>query len=123
MYREILVMLEGQQSRGRHHIVTLDASWFYLRTDHERIWLAADEPVPDRERHMSEGPALMITVVCHRRGFHVVRALPKEPKFNAGDDAREIFQEIKNWRERQGVGIAQQSSMHADSARPHPAQL
>jgi hypothetical protein len=36
-------MLQAQQTRSWHDIVTLDESWFDLSTDHERIWLAPEE--------------------------------------------------------------------------------
>jgi hypothetical protein len=51
--REILRVLQRQQARGWHNILTLDESWFYLSTDDERIWLTPEQPVPDRERHMT----------------------------------------------------------------------
>jgi hypothetical protein len=38
--RGLLKMLQGQQKRVGHDVVTLDESGFYLNTDHERIWLA-----------------------------------------------------------------------------------
>jgi hypothetical protein len=43
-------VLQRQQSRSWHGIVTLDESRFYLHMDHEFIWLQADEEVPERER-------------------------------------------------------------------------
>jgi hypothetical protein len=49
--RQLVSMLETQQVRCCHTIVTLDESWFYLPTDHEIIWLQSDEKVPERERH------------------------------------------------------------------------
>jgi hypothetical protein len=60
--RELLRVLEVQQSRDWHDIVTLDESWFYFSTDHERIWLAPGETVPDRERDMIQSPKMMITI-------------------------------------------------------------
>jgi hypothetical protein len=35
--RDLLRVLQRQQSRSWHDIVTLDESWFYLHTDHEFI--------------------------------------------------------------------------------------
>jgi hypothetical protein len=70
----------------------------------ERIWFASGEPVPDRERDMIQSPQLMITVAWKPRGFHVVTALPKGPKSNAGDYTTEILQRIKDWRENQEMG-------------------
>jgi hypothetical protein len=49
--RRLLRMLEVQRDRAWHDIITLDASWFYLSTNYEFIWLPRDEKVPERERH------------------------------------------------------------------------
>jgi hypothetical protein len=49
--RQLLSMLEIQQVRCWHDIVTLDESWFYLSMDHEMISLQSDEKVPEREGH------------------------------------------------------------------------
>jgi c-di-GMP-related signal transduction protein len=38
--RELLQVIQTQQARGWHDIVSLDESWFYFSMDHERIWLA-----------------------------------------------------------------------------------
>ena len=121
--RGLLRMLEVQQSRNWHDIVTLDESWFYISTDHERIWLTPGEPVPGRERHMIQSPKLTITVVWNTSGFHVVAALPKGLKFNAECDTRGILQEILNWREEQGVGSTRKLSVHADNARFQTAKV
>ena len=121
--RELLRVLEVQQSRSWHDIVTLDESWFYFSTDHERMWLAPGETVPDRERHLIQSPKMMITIVWNPSGFHIVTALPKGLKFNACYYTREILQENKNWREQQGVGGGRKLSVHSDNARPHTAKL
>jgi hypothetical protein len=47
----IFLMLEPQERRSWHGIVTLDESWFYLHTDHELIWAQPDAEIPERERH------------------------------------------------------------------------
>jgi hypothetical protein len=60
--RELLRVLQKQQTRAWHNILTLDESWFYLCTDHERILLTSEQPVPDRERHIMQSPELMLTV-------------------------------------------------------------
>jgi hypothetical protein len=36
--RELLSMLDQEETRGWHNIITLDESWFDLCTDHELIW-------------------------------------------------------------------------------------
>jgi hypothetical protein len=47
----LLKMLQAQQRRSWHDIVTLDDLWFYLNTDHERIWLAPGETDPIESVH------------------------------------------------------------------------
>jgi hypothetical protein len=44
-------------------------------------------------------------------------------KFNARYHTREILQEIKNWRQLEGVGRARKLSVHADNARPSMTKL
>jgi hypothetical protein len=90
--RELLTVLETQQSNGWHDIVTLDEPWFYLSPDDECIWLALEESMPNREWHMIQSPKLMIiTVIWNPSGFHIATAFPKGLKFNTGYYTREIF--------------------------------
>jgi hypothetical protein len=121
--RELLAVLEAQQSRGWDDIVTLDESWFEFSMNHERIWFAREEPVPDRERYIIQSQKIMITIIWNPNGFHVVTALPTGLKFNTGYYTREILQEIKNWREPQGVCNARKLIVHADNVRSHTAKL
>jgi hypothetical protein len=51
--RELPKMLQRQQTRRWHDALTLDESWLEFSTDHERIWLTSEQPVPDRERQMT----------------------------------------------------------------------
>jgi hypothetical protein len=60
--RKLLLMLDQEGTRDWYNIITLDESWFYLCTDHELIWLAPREMVPERERHMIQSPESMITL-------------------------------------------------------------
>jgi hypothetical protein len=104
-------------------IVTLDELWFDFFADHEHIWFASEKPLSNRELHMLQSPKLMITIIWNPSGFHVVSAFPNGLKFNTGYYTREILQEIKNWREPQGVGSARKLIVHADNARSHTAKL
>jgi hypothetical protein len=49
---ELPRMLEVQQGRAWHDIVTLGDSWFYLSTDHKPIRLPRDETVPECEGYI-----------------------------------------------------------------------
>jgi hypothetical protein len=106
-------VLQRQQTRGWHNILTLDESWSYLFPDHERIWRTPEQPVPDRERHMTQSEKLMLTVAWNPLGFYVVTALPKglNFKFNAG---YYIYNRNtrKNQKSVEGAGSWQHSKIH-----------
>jgi hypothetical protein len=87
-------MLEVQRDRAWHEIVTLDESWFYPSTDYEFVWLPRDEKVPERERHTIQSKKFMLTIVWNPRGFHLIKALEKGRKFNAGYDVAEILEPL-----------------------------
>jgi hypothetical protein len=87
-------ILQAEQRRSWHDIVALDQSWFYLNTDHEQIWLAPGEALPDRERQAIQSPKFMLTVVWSVTGIHVIKLLPKESTFNSCYDIDEILSEI-----------------------------
>jgi hypothetical protein len=114
----LLKMLQAQQKRSWHDIVTLDESWFYLSTDHERIWPARGETPPDQERHTIRSPKSIFTIVWGLTGFHVVKVLPKGGSFNVNYDTNEILSEIACWREAQGGGTNRELVIHSDNARP-----
>jgi hypothetical protein len=67
--KQLLAILQEQQGSSWRELVLLDESWFYLHTDHERIWLAPGETPPDRERHTIQSPKFMLTIVWGLLGF------------------------------------------------------
>jgi hypothetical protein len=56
-------MLERQERRSWHDVVTLDEPWFYLRTDHELIWSQPDAEIPEREQRTVQSQKVMLTIV------------------------------------------------------------
>jgi hypothetical protein len=46
MAGELLRVLSVQGARQWHDLVTLDESWFYLRSEHDLMWTAPGEIVP-----------------------------------------------------------------------------
>jgi hypothetical protein len=88
--RRLLRMLEVQDDRAWHDIVTLDDSWFYLGTDHEFVWLSQDEKVLEGERHTIQLKKVMLTIVWNPRGFHLIKVLGNGRKFNSGYYIAEI---------------------------------
>jgi hypothetical protein len=65
----LLRILEVQEQRAWHDIVTLDESWFYSRTEHESIWLRPGEKVPEMTRAMVQCQKWMVTMVWNPTGF------------------------------------------------------
>jgi hypothetical protein len=100
----------------------LDESWFYLCTDHELIWLASGEMVPERGRQIIQSPKSMINVAWNSSGFHVLASLPKGAKFNAGYHTNEIPEGITKWRDVHRTKRTRSLMVHADGARPHTAR-
>jgi hypothetical protein len=98
MAGEPLRVLSGQGARQWHDLVTLDESWFYLRSEHDLMWTAPEEIVPDRERYTIQSPKFMVTIVWNPSGFHVVKALPRGSKFNAQYYINNILVAISDWR-------------------------
>jgi hypothetical protein len=116
-------MLEVQRDRAWHDIVTLDESWFYLRTDYGFIWLPRDEKVPERERHMVQSKQSMLTIIWNPCGFHLIKVLEKGRKFNSGDYIAEILEPLSQWRSMETAGNERKLLVHADNARSHITKL
>jgi hypothetical protein len=83
MSRELLRVLSGQMARQRHDIVTLDESWIDLCCEHDLMWMAPGEIVPDRDRQTIQSPTLMLTIVSNSSRFYIVKALSNGGKFSA----------------------------------------
>jgi hypothetical protein len=46
---ELKSVLESAKRRGWRYFLTGDESWFYLRTDHDPMWIQDGEEVPTRD--------------------------------------------------------------------------
>jgi hypothetical protein len=71
-----LLELLSIKHHGWHFVITLDESWFYLSTDHEQIWLQADQEPPERAKHTIQDKKTMVTIAWNPLEFHLVEALP-----------------------------------------------
>jgi histone-lysine N-methyltransferase SETMAR len=71
---------------------------------------------------MIQSPKLMTIVVWNPSGLHLVSALPKGLKFNAGYYIRKGLSGIKNWLGQQRVGSARRLGIHADDVIPHASK-
>jgi predicted cupin superfamily sugar epimerase len=54
--KQLFGLLEKQQTRTWHDIITVNESWFYFSTCHEMIWLAPEENNIKREQHLIQSP-------------------------------------------------------------------
>jgi hypothetical protein len=98
--------------------MTLDESWFYLWTSHEKIWIQAGKQPPERVKNMIEDRKMMIIIVGNSQGFHLVDARPKGQKFNINYYIGRIPQSLL---ESRSTGRGPGFIIHADNARPHIA--
>jgi histone-lysine N-methyltransferase SETMAR len=120
--KQLLKVLEVQEDRAWHDIITLDESWFYLTTEHERIWLPEGANVPDREQPTVQTKKIMLTIAWNPHGFHVIKVLPKGRKFNAEYYAFEILEPLSRWHKAAFKKSKRKLIIHADIARSHTAQ-
>jgi hypothetical protein len=87
-------MLEVEEQRAWHDIVTFDESWFYCSTGCESIWLPPGEKVPERPRVTTQCNKLIVTIVRNPSGFHLIGILPSECKFNGSHYRKEILEPL-----------------------------
>jgi hypothetical protein len=104
---------------GWQFIISLDASWPYLSTDHAQIWLRAERQPPERPRHTIQDSKMIVTIAWNPLGFHFLNALPKGNTFNAEYYRVNILTKVVPLR-RQIDG--RRLVIHADNARPHTAR-
>jgi hypothetical protein len=101
--RELLRVLLVEMAHQWHDIVILEESWIYLYCEHDLMWMAPGEIVPDRERQTLQSPKLMLTIGWNPSGFHIVKSLPKGGKFSEQYDTYNILwlsQIGEDWPER-----------------------
>jgi hypothetical protein len=102
MSRELLRVLSVKMARSWHDIITLDKSWIDFYCDHDLMWMAPGEIVPDREWQSVQSPKLMLTIVWNPIGIHIVKSLPKGGKFSAQYYTNNILLAISDWRRLAG---------------------
>jgi hypothetical protein len=102
-------MLQVQEQRAWHDIVTLGESWFCSSTD------------PERGHVSAQCKQVMVTIVWNPTGFHVMRILPSECKFNSSYYQNEILGTLSEWRSEPAGVASHRLIVHADNARGHTA--
>jgi histone-lysine N-methyltransferase SETMAR len=65
----------------------------------------------------------MLTIVWNLRGFHLIRVLENDHKFNAGYYIAEILEPLSQWRSIEAAGNERELLVHADNARLHTTKL
>jgi predicted acetyltransferase len=73
--------------------------------------------------HTVESAKFMLTIVWNPIGFHVLKALPKEPKFNAQYYINDILVAISDWRRQTGGTQPNKLWVRSDNPRPHTAKM
>jgi hypothetical protein len=114
-------ILQHQNDRAGHDIVTLDESWFYFTTEHELIWLPEGTEAPERERITVQSRKTMVAIVWNSTGFYQIVALPKRMKSSADYYIIYILDPLAEWRRSQVGGSNRSLHVHAANARPHTA--
>jgi hypothetical protein len=76
-------MFQHQKDRAWHDIVTLDESWFYFTTGHERISLPKRTETPEKSRITVQSRKMIAAIVWNPTEFYRIVALPKGMKYNA----------------------------------------
>jgi histone-lysine N-methyltransferase SETMAR len=117
--KQLLALLQRVSGSAEHRVVTLDESWFYLYSDHEAIWLQADQEPPERTRHTIQDEKVMVTIVWSVDGFHVVDHLPNGVKFNADYYANHILIPLLD---SNAFVPPKKLIVHADNAPVHRAE-
>jgi histone-lysine N-methyltransferase SETMAR len=119
---ELFEILQHQKDMTRHDIVTIDESWFYLTTDHQRIWLPEETEGPERERISFQSRKMMVTIIWNPTRLCRIVALPKGMKFNADYYISHILDPLAEWPRSQVGGSNRGLHVRAENARPHTAK-
>jgi hypothetical protein len=96
---------------------------FSLRSEHDLMWTAPGEIVPDRERYTIPSTEFMVTIVWNPSGFHVVKALPKWSKFNAQYYTNTMRVAISDWKRLSWRTQESKLLLQADNCRPDTAKV
>jgi histone-lysine N-methyltransferase SETMAR len=117
----LLAILQEQQDSSWQDLVTLDEFWFYLHTDHERIWLALGDTPPDGERYMIQSWKFMLTIVWGD-WVSCCQAPAEGGSVSASFYTTEILSEVVLWRNDEPGTAGQKLTVHSDNARAHTAK-
>jgi hypothetical protein len=114
-------MLQAQQRRSWHEIVTFAELWFHPDTDYEQMWLAPAEAPRDRERDMIQSLKLMLTTLLGVTRLHAIQLPVKGSTFQTKCWTDEILSEIPTWPEADRGRANRRLVVDASNARLHAA--
>jgi hypothetical protein len=115
----LLWMLEPQEQRAWREVVTLYESWFHCSPDYESIWLSPGARVFEMPHVTIPCKQLMVAIVWKSSGFHLMRVLSSNCKFNSSCYRREILEPFSEWRREPSGRTGRILIVHADNTRPH----
>jgi hypothetical protein len=90
----MLPILEAQNKRDFHDLVTGDESWFMLEYEHEAQWAVSREKVAPRVRPNFQSPKFMFTIIWGIADFHVTNLMTSQRNFNSEYFINEIMQPL-----------------------------
>jgi hypothetical protein len=91
----------------------------YFSTDHEQIWLRADQEPAEPVKHTIQDKRIIVTIAWNSLGFHLIEALPKGRRFNAEYYRDNIPTELIQFRPQTGERYV---VIHAGNAPPYCAK-
>jgi histone-lysine N-methyltransferase SETMAR len=65
----------------------------------------------------------MLTIVWNPRGFHLIKVVEKDRKFNVGYYMAEILESLSQWCSIEAAGNERKLFVHTNNARPHTTKL
>jgi DNA-binding transcriptional ArsR family regulator len=92
--KEMLSILEAQNKRGFHDLVTDDESWFMLEYEHEAQWAVSREKVAPRVKPIFQSPKFMFTIIWGTVGFYMTNLMTSQRSFNSEYFINEIMQPL-----------------------------
>jgi hypothetical protein len=114
-----LLELLSIKRQGWHFVIILDESWSYLCSDHEQIWLRAEQGPPERAKQTIQKKKIMVTIAWIALGFHLIEAVPKGRGADAEYYRNNILTEPIRFCPQAGD---RHLIIHAANASPHTGQ-
>jgi hypothetical protein len=119
--KDRLQFLDGTSDRKQCNVDTDDETWLYFDNPRMSMWIGADVAKPILPRHTIGTAKCMFWILFSRAGIGAVAILPPGQSFNQDFFIDNVLLKIIDDK---GLGHpklkAHGTSLHLDSARPHP---